>query len=352
VDEVCVTDRIASAVRLTPDAAAASSPQGLADRSSLALIAVERTLMPMTVTDPRQPGNPIVLANQAFLKLTGYTPDEVIGRNCRFMQGPDTDPAALDQIRDAIKEQRECCIDICNYRKDGSSFINELHISPIHDDDGELLYFFGSQMDVTLRRQAVDLIAAEHALLREVDHRAKNALALVQGIVRLSDATEPAAYAAAVQGRVDALAGAHALLAEGRWRTVALERLLRAVAEPYGLLRVALHGSEAEIPAGQVQSLALVFHELAANAARFGALSSDGHLTVRWHSTEARLVVMFEETGGPPAAAPQRLGFGLTMITAIIARQLRGTVDFDWQPGGLRCTITLPLTDIRENAAA
>jgi PAS domain S-box-containing protein len=351
LDEVNLTDRIASVTRLTPDPAAASSPQVLADRRSLALIAVERTLVPMLVTDPRQPDNPIVLANQAFLELTGYTPDEVIGNNCRFLQGPETEPAALDAIRAAIAAPCECCVDICNYRKDGSTFINQLHISPIFDDDGKLLYFFGSQMDVTLRRQASDLLAAEHALLREVDHRAKNALALVQGIVRLSDATEPKIYAAAVQGRVDALAGAHALLAEGRWRAVQLERLLRLVAEPYGLMRVTLHGSEAEIPAGQVQPLALVFHELAANAARFGALSGDGRLTVRWHRTGAHLAVNFQETGGPAPLPPQRPGFGLTMINAIVGRQLRGTVDFDWQADGLKCAITVPLPEHCESAA-
>lgn len=332
-----------SAGRLTPDAAAASSPQGLADRRALALIAVERTSMPMVVTDPRHPDNPIVLANKAFLTLTGYTAEEVIGRNCRFLQGPATDPASLDEIRAAIAAPRECCVDIVNYRKDGGRFINELQISPIHDDDGQLLYFFASQMDVTLRRQVSDLLAAEHSLLREVDHRAKNALALVQGIVRLSNASDPADYAAAVQGRVDALSVAHGLLADGHWRTVPLDRLIRNVVEHHGLRRIRFDGPAMEIDAAQVQPLALVFHEIATNAVRFGALSvDDGEMIIQWQQNPQRVAVTFAERGGPPPSGQRKPGFGLTMIDAIVRRQLGGEVDLDWTPQGLSARIHIP----------
>ncbi|WP_235889033.1 blue-light-activated histidine kinase [Glacieibacterium frigidum] len=344
---------VPSAARLTPDAAAASSPQGLADRRALALIAVERTLMPMVVTDPRQAENPIVLANKAFLTLTGYSADEVIGRNCRFLQGPDTDQEALDEIRAAIRTPRECCVDIVNYRKDGVRFVNELQISPIHDDDGQLLYFFASQMDVTLRRQAADLLAAEHALLREVDHRAKNALALVQGIVRLSNASDAARYAAAVQGRVDALAAAHGLLAEGHWRTVPLDRLIRNVVEQHGLRRISIVGPAMEIDAGQVQPLALVFHEIATNAARFGSLSvDDGQLAISWQQDPQRVAVTLAESGGPPPAPQRKPGFGLTMIDAIVRRQLGGEVDYDWAPQGLSARIHIPPTIARHGPQA
>lgn len=342
-----------AAARLTPDAAAAASPQGLADRRSLALIAVERTMMPMVVCDPRQPDNPIVLANKAFLDMTGYTAAEVIGRNCRFLQGPETDPVALDQIRAAIRARRECFVDIVNYRKDGESFVNELHISPVHDDDGQLLYFFASQLDVTLRRRAADLLAAEHSLLREVDHRAKNALALVQGIVRLSNASDAAGYAAAVQGRVDALSVAHGLLADGHWRTVPLDRLIRNVVEQQGLRRISIDGPPMEIDAGQVQPLALVFHEIASNAARFGALSVErGQLAISWRQDPDRVVVTLAESGGPPPAQQRKAGFGLTMIEAIVRRQLRGEVDLDWVPGGLSARIHIPPTVARHGPQA
>jgi PAS domain S-box-containing protein len=109
---------------------AAASAGALADRRELAFIAVERTRMPMVVTDPRQPDHPIVLANQAFLELGGYRADEVVGRNCRFMQGPGTDPRQIDKIRQAICDEQEVVVELLNYKKDGSTFWNELFLSP------------------------------------------------------------------------------------------------------------------------------------------------------------------------------------------------------------------------------
>ncbi|HEU4457518.1 MAG TPA: histidine kinase famiy protein [Methylibium sp.] len=116
--------------------------------------AVETTRMPMLITDPRRPDNPIVFANQAFLHMTGYTPAELIGRNCRFLQGPETDPATVDAVREAVLSQREIATEILNYRKDGSSFWNALFISPVRNRAGELTYFFASQLDVSRRRDA------------------------------------------------------------------------------------------------------------------------------------------------------------------------------------------------------
>ncbi len=111
--------------------------------------AVRATRMPMIVTDPRQFDNPIVFANEAFLKLTGYSRLEVTGRNCRFLQGPDTDPEAVARLRGAIRDETDIKIDILNYRKDGSTFHNALYVGPVRDEDGKVVYFFASQLDVS-----------------------------------------------------------------------------------------------------------------------------------------------------------------------------------------------------------
>ena len=125
---------------------------GLEDRGNIFFAAVEMTRMPMVVTDPRQPDNPIVFVNRAFLDLTLYEEEDVIGRNCRMLQGPQTDPATVAEIRKAIAEERTVAHDILNYKADGTPFWNALYLGPIFDQEGHLLYFFASQMDVTERR--------------------------------------------------------------------------------------------------------------------------------------------------------------------------------------------------------
>jgi len=125
-------------------------------RSDIFFSAVETTRMPMIITDPHQPDNPIIFANRAFVEMTGYDRDELIGQNCRFLQGPETDQSAIAEIREAIAENREAATEVLNYRKDGSTFWNALFVSPVFDDEGRLVYFFGSQLDVSRRRDAED----------------------------------------------------------------------------------------------------------------------------------------------------------------------------------------------------
>lgn len=115
--------------------------------------AVRATRMPMLITDPRQPDNPIVFANNAFSKLTGFSRQDIIGRNCRFLQGPETSQGDVSKLRDAIAQRVPIEIELLNYRKDGETFWNRLLVSPVFDAEGALSYFFASQFDVTLERE-------------------------------------------------------------------------------------------------------------------------------------------------------------------------------------------------------
>ena len=157
--------------------------------------AVETTRMPMTVTDPRQPDCPIIFANHAFLEMTGYTSEEIIGRNCRFLQGPDTDPETVDSVREAIRQRSELATEILNYRKDGSSFWNALFISPVYGKSGELVYFFGSQLDVSRRRDAEDALRqaqkmeALGQLTGGIAHDFNNLLQVMSGYLELIELT-------------------------------------------------------------------------------------------------------------------------------------------------------------------
>jgi PAS domain S-box-containing protein len=139
---------------------------GLDDRSSVFFAAVEMTRMPMVVTDPNQDDNPIVFVNRAFLDMTGYEDDAVLGRNCRFLQGPETEAEAVDRLREAIRREEDIRVDLLNYRKDGSTFQNALYVGPVRDEADRVVYFFASQFDVSER----------YALTAEVE-RLKGALA-------------------------------------------------------------------------------------------------------------------------------------------------------------------------------
>ena len=123
--------------------------------------AIHQTRMGMCIADARQDDDPIVFCNEAFCELTGYPHDEIIGQNCRFLQGEDTDPKAVERIRRALRERTNTRVNLLNYRKDGTAFWNALHVSPIFDDAGELLYFFGSQWDATDETETSDALVRE-----------------------------------------------------------------------------------------------------------------------------------------------------------------------------------------------
>ncbi|HYE51971.1 MAG TPA: sensor histidine kinase [Azospirillaceae bacterium] len=183
-------------------------------------------------------------------------------------------------------------------------------------------------------------------LMREVDHRAKNALTVVQAVVRLTRADSPGAFAAAVNGRIAALARAHRLLAAGEWSGADLDRLLReelnAFVEPGA--RVTLDGPALRIAADAVQPLGMVFHELATNAVKHGALgAAGGRVTVRWSvSGDGFIDILWEETGGPAIAGPPAGdGIGSTVLQAVAA-QLDGTYAVEWRPAGLAGHLRMP----------
>ncbi len=125
---------------------------GIENRGGVFFAAIEMTRMPMILTDPNQADNPVVFANQAFQELTGYEQDEVIGRNCRFLQGVHTDRDKVAELRLAIQEHRAHSVELLNYKRDGTPFWNGVYTAPVHDKTGKLLYFFASQLDVTRRR--------------------------------------------------------------------------------------------------------------------------------------------------------------------------------------------------------
>ncbi len=141
---------------------------GMDDGTDPFAAAVRATRMPMIITNPREADNPIVFANDAFCRLTGYAREEILGNNCRFLQGPESDPATVDQIRAAVAAREPIEIEIRNHTKDGRPFWNRLLVAPVHEADGTLAYFFASQFDVILQREN---LAARMLELTEVNEK-------------------------------------------------------------------------------------------------------------------------------------------------------------------------------------
>ena len=127
--------------------------------------AVRATRMPMIITNPRIPDNPVVFANDAFCRLTGYPREEIVGRNCRFLQGPETDRTTVDRIREAVRQSKPIEIDVRNHRKNGEPFWNRLLLAPVRDGGGTLAFFFASQVDVTLERERLAGLESHNAAL-------------------------------------------------------------------------------------------------------------------------------------------------------------------------------------------
>jgi phosphoserine phosphatase RsbU/P len=138
----------------------------------------------ITITDPRKPDNPLLYVNQGFSRVTGYEAEEVIGRNCRFLQGPDTDPAAAEEIRQAIRDVRPCLVEILNYRKDGTSFWNRLSITPVRDASGLVTHFIGVQSDVTVRRRAEEALREANRELEIAGRRMRRSLEAAAAVQR------------------------------------------------------------------------------------------------------------------------------------------------------------------------
>ena len=211
------------------------------------------------------------------------------------------------------------------------------------DSGGRTLRVTGVTIDMTERKHAEE---RQLLLAREVDHRAKNALTLVQSILRLTRAGDIDEYIEAVEGRIKALSRAHTILSHARWEGADLASLVDEELAPYtcpGSNQVTVAGPKAFLDPSTAQALALTLHELASNAAKYGSLSSpNGRLSLAWNIEQDQLTLRWIESGGPRVLRPATSGFGTKIILGSIERQLQGAVTFEWRPDGMRCLLAVP----------
>lgn len=212
--------------------------------------------------------------------------------------------------------------------------------------DGRVIRVSGVTVDITERKQAED---RQNLLAREVDHRAKNALALAQSIVRLTRGENVKSYIHSVEGRINALARVHTVLSLSNWQGAEIRKLIDEELAPYAMgEQVVLSGPEIQLLPATAQTVALALHELITNSAKYGALSAQsGRLKVDWENQAGLLKIVWAETGGPRVEKPTTRGFGTRSVIASIESQLGGKAEFDWRPEGLMCRLSVPLSPHR-----
>ena len=338
--------------------------------------AIRATRMSMIITDPRKPDNPIVFANDSFLRLTGYAREEVIGRNCRFLQGPDTDPGAIDEVRAAVAGGSDISIDLLNYRKDGSTFWNALYLSPVSNDKGELLFFFASQLDVSDRKLSEQLITADKerveeavrvrtgeleaaletqtALLHEVDHRVKNNLQMISSLILMQSRTisdEAAKNSLATMlERIEALSTVHRRLYQSKdvskfdvsdFARDLVSDLLAASGRSQISSKLDLE--PIVVPADKATPVALIVNELVTNALKhaFRDETTLGSIGVKMSQPDGHLIIEVSDDGVGMDGNAGDGSFGMRLIRQL-GRQLHADVEWRNASPGTRVLIKIP----------
>jgi PAS domain S-box-containing protein len=322
------------------------------------VVAAQETRMAMVFMDATVADNPIIFVNDAFLALTGYAREEVLGQDFNFLMANGADETALSSIRTEFAGGGSGT-EIRYRRKDGSVFWAAVIVSPVRDKDDKIVQYFASLVDLT---RHMDEQRQLKMLIEELNHRVKNTLATVQSIVLqgLRSAVDPKQISQAIQSRLYALSRSHDLLTRENWKSAGLRDLIGDALEPFEadggtVQRATLTGQNIRFPPKVVLALGIAFNELATNAVKYGALSNTtGSIAIDWGIVPVpgkanRLVLNWRETGGPVVSAPSRKGFGSNVLERGLAHELNGSVKMDYRPEGLVCTLELPAPeDIRD----
>jgi PAS domain S-box-containing protein len=280
--------------------------------------------------------------NSGAERVFGYTAEEAVGQPITIVipqDRQDEERGILTRIR---RGERIDHFETVRQRKHGSLIVVSLTVSPVKNAEGKIVGASKIARDVTEQKRAQEQIAT---LAREAEHRSKNLLATVQATVSLSQSDTPDGLKQAIEGRILALAKVHSLFVETRWIGAELSTIATQELSPYsekGKWRVQIDGPQVLLEPNAAQVVAVTLHELATNAAKYGALTvPNGQISLKWlHEADGRLTLQWREIGGPPVKTPKHQGFGTRVIERTIG-QLKGKARFDWHADGLVCEITL-----------
>jgi PAS domain S-box-containing protein len=296
----------------------------------------------------------ITTLNPGAERLFGYTSEELIGKPVTILIPQDRQDEETEILERIRRGKRVEHYETIRRRKDGSLVDISLTVSPIKDSEGRIIGASKIARDITEHRQALERY---HLVLKEMNHRVKNLFTLAGGVVTLSarSAATPKELAEAVRERLAALARAHDLTlpdvtngGQKPDRTTTLPTLVQTIIAPFvnqGHARVTISGPDVPVRGGAVMSVALLLHEFATNAAKYGALfSQGGHVDVTWSIWKDELLLAWREQGGPPLTGPPaNEGFGSLLARLTVTGQLAGKITRDWNKDGLTINLSAPL---------
>lgn len=283
--------------------------------------------------------------NRGAQLVFGYSAEEMIGRPILTLIPEDRHSEEVDIISRIRRGQKVEHYETVRRRKDGELIHVSLTISPIRTEGGRIIGASKIARDTTERVRAEQ---TQRMLMREVNHRSKNLLAVVEAMVRkTASTTPPHELVARISQRLQALSAIQNLLVYGDWRGVDLRTLITTQTAPYTEGRIELSGPPVLLQPPAAQALGLAFHELATNAARHGSLSEQsGAVKVEWaledRDGERMLELSWAEAHGPLVAAPANTSFGTTILKRATEDALDGTVTIDYAAGGLKWTVVAP----------
>ncbi|QIG97533.1 PAS domain S-box protein [Bradyrhizobium sp. 6(2017)] len=282
--------------------------------------------------------------NSGAERIFGYSASEAIGQPITLVIPQDRQSEEREILTRIRRGERIDHFETVRQHKHGSLIVVSLTVSPVKDANDKIVGASKIARDITEQKRNQELIVT---LAREAEHRSKNLLANALATVNLSQSNSPEGLKQIIAGRIQALANVCSLFAETRWIGAELSAIARQELAPYSEKngeRTFIDGPQTMLEPDTAQAVAITLHELATNAAKYGALSTpNGQVHLGWsHGADGRLRLRWMETGGPVAQEPTRKGLGSRIIEQMIV-QRKGKVRFDWRKGGLVCEIKLPV---------
>jgi PAS domain S-box-containing protein len=290
-------------------------------------------------------------ANAAMCKFVGYAEAELLARTIYDITHPDERDSDREPLRRLVARESDVFDAEKRYlRKDGSTVWGRTTVNVIRSGSGHALRNTAVILDITERKHREE---KEHLLMREINHRAKNMLSVVHSIAQQTATHNPKEFVERFSERIQALSANQDLLVRTEWNGVEIADLIHAQLAHFASLigsRIAVHGPKLRLNAASAQAIGLAFHELATNAGKYGALSTDaGRIDVAWGSARDTFTVSWTETDGPRVSAPKLRGFGTLVMEAMAERSVRGKVFLNYPPSGVIWRLTCPAANVQES---